>query len=128
MLGLAMTGASHPVRPPVVTETFNAVSCPVNASSTLELEACAERRLLSSDTRINVRTATIFRKLRTRERSRFVDGEKAWLRYRKESCVVQISGTVGGSGQSLRQLACELARNRNHLSELNEMLMTLRTR
>ena len=48
--------------------------------------------MLRTDRAIDVQVAAIFRMLRTEAlRTSFVDSERSWLRYRRQSCSVEAS-------------------------------------
>ena len=72
---------------------------------------------------------TIFGLLRLRSaRAAFVSSERSWLSYRRSSCVAQASFYEGGSAQPIAAASCTIARNRTHLSDLAELLRTLKQR
>lgn len=123
---IAMAGgpATH-FNPPVIREPFSPLPCKSHPISTLDLEGCGERALLASDYQINARVARIFAKIPTRSRGTFVHSELSWLTYRRATCRAQISNTAGGSGQPVRYLACEVERNRTHLTDLTHLLQEL---
>ena len=88
----------------------------------MAIVGCLERALLRSNRRIDARAATIFRSLRAqRARKAFVDGERAWLRYRRRTCSAQASVYHGGSAQPIAYLQCQLDRNQRPLSDLTDM-------
>ena len=116
--------------PPVIQETWTPLPCPARPLSslpTVEIVACLERAVIRSDRRINTKVATIFRLLRRKsDRSAFVDGEQAWLRYRRQSCRAVASKYEGGSAQPILFLDCQKRRNAQHLVDLRDMERTLR--
>ena len=57
----------------------------------------------------------------------FVAGERAWLRYRRASCLTAASKYAGGTLASLVDANCVASRNRVHLRELASLLRDLRT-
>ena len=119
--------------PPVIREPWtNPLSCPKRPPSTLttsQIVACLERAVLRSDRRINAKVATIFRLLGTRsDRARFVGGERAWLRYRRQSCRTLASKFGGGSAAPVAFLSCQKRLNAQHLVDLREVERTLRQR
>jgi uncharacterized protein YecT (DUF1311 family) len=126
--GAASAQAAETLRPPVIHEPFTLLPCPAHPHSTIALEGCAEHALLRSDHAIDARAKTIFGLLRTRSaRVSFVQGEQAWLRYRRASCSAEASLYAGGTAEPVLFGSCELYRNRTHLGELAELERTLRT-
>src|SRR5689334_14368242 len=89
-VGLAATSAVAVAGPPVITEPFTLLPCPAKPTTTLDLEGCAERRIVATDKAIDARVRTIFALLRSRRSSRavanFVRGERAWLTSRRAVC------------------------------------------
>jgi uncharacterized protein YecT (DUF1311 family) len=115
------------LRPPVIREPWTPLPCPAHPVSTTEIEGCLERAIVRSDRRIDKRAARIFRLLRHRsDRLAFVQGERAWLRYRRRSCSAEAAVYRGGSAEPVAFLSCEKRRNVRHIAELVEMEHTLR--
>jgi uncharacterized protein YecT (DUF1311 family) len=121
------TGTSgQSLNPVTIREMFTPLSCPKNPQSTLALEGCAERAILSTDRTINAEANAISRLLRSRRtRVTFVQGEEAWLEYRGPSCTAEASSRDGGSAQPVVYADCIAARNRTHLRDLAELKATL---
>src|SRR3954451_2453333 len=113
--------------PPVVHETFTPLPCPAHPQAQLELEGCAEKAILATDHGIDSVNATIFARLAGRDRATFVAGERAWLRYRRASCLTAASKYAGGTLSSLVDADCVAARNQTHLREQRSLLHDLRT-
>ncbi|MDP9224373.1 MAG: DUF1311 domain-containing protein, partial [Actinomycetota bacterium] len=112
-----------------IREPWTPLPCPTHPGSTIEIEGCLERSVVRSDRRINAKAATIFRLLRTdSDRVAFVEGEQAWLRYRRRSCTATASVYRGGSAEPVAFLRCEAHRNRRHLADLVDTERTLRLR
>jgi len=115
--------------PPVIREPWTPLPCPMHPQSTAETEGCLEQAVTSSDRRINARVATIFRLFRTAsDRAAFVEGERAWLRYRRRSCAATASAYRGGSAEPVAFLSCESRRNTRHLADLADTEQVLRRR
>jgi uncharacterized protein YecT (DUF1311 family) len=111
--------SSQSLEPPVIREGFTPLPCPKSAQTTLALEGCAERAILSTDRKINAQTKVIFRLLRLRRtRVTFEQGEEAWLEFRGSSCTAEASVYSGGSAQPLANANCVVSRNRTHLADL----------
>jgi len=105
--------------PPVIREPWTALPCPTHPSSTIEIEGCLQRAIVRSDRRIDAKAATIFHLLREKpDRTAFVEGERAWLQYRRRSCSATASVYRGGSAEPVAFLRCEEKRNARHLADL----------
>jgi uncharacterized protein YecT (DUF1311 family) len=115
------------VAPPVILEPWTPLPCPAHPASTVAIEGCLERTVVRSDRRIDAKAATIFRLLRRQsDRKAFVEGEQAWLRYRRRSCSATASVFRGGSAEPVVFLRCEANRNTRHLTDLLDTERTLR--
>jgi uncharacterized protein YecT (DUF1311 family) len=112
--------------PPVIHETFTPLPCPAKAVSTLDMEGCAEKDILASDRKINTANAAIFTLLRPIDRPTFVAGERAWLRYRRASCLTAASKYAGGTAAGVVDATCVADRNRTHVREQQTLLRDLR--
>jgi uncharacterized protein YecT (DUF1311 family) len=114
------------LKAPAIHEAFTRLSCPTNPLTTIALEGCAERAILSTDRSINVQAKTIFGFLKSRgARVSFIEGELAWVRYRRASCAAETSSYAGGSVQPVFDATCAVSRNRSHLSDLRVLRDTL---
>ena len=124
---IALVLAAALAGPPVIHESFTLLPCPMHPQAQLELEGCAEHAILAVDRQINAVNATIFARLAARDRPTFVAGERAWLRYRRASCLTAASKYAGGTLASLIDATCVAARNRVHLREQRSLLHDLKT-
>ncbi len=80
MLVTPAAAASPPLKPPVIHEKFTPLPCPKTPKTTVDLEGCAEKAILTTDRAINAKVKTIFGLLRARAaRQSFVTSELAWL-------------------------------------------------
>ncbi len=127
MVAPLLAAVSLAVSPPVIHETFTPLPCPAHPQAQLELEGCAEKAILATDHRIDAVNALIFARLAARDRSTFVAGERAWLRYRRASCLTAASKYAGGTLASLVDADCVASRNRTHLREQSSLLHDLKT-
>jgi uncharacterized protein YecT (DUF1311 family) len=127
---VAAPSAAAELQPPVIKESFTVLPCPANPKTTLELEGCAEHRILRSDAAINARVRTIFflvRRTRTAGAvARFVRGERAWLAYRRASCESRADVFEGGTAAGLVAANCVADVNDAHLKELRIFERNLR--
>lgn len=118
---LVVANAYAAIGPPVIIESYALEHCPRDAITTPDLTSCAQNRVLASDRKINTVARKIFFKISTPYRAVFARAERSWLFYRRISCSVEVSHTVGGSAQPIRYADCELARNRAHLLDLRRL-------
>jgi uncharacterized protein YecT (DUF1311 family) len=103
----------------VIHEPFTPLPCPIHPDTTMDVEGCQERRILRTDRAIDVDVRAVFRLLRTQSaRSSFVNGERSWLHYRRQSCTAEASFYAGGSAKPVAYLNCTLRKNRAHLVDL----------
>jgi uncharacterized protein YecT (DUF1311 family) len=117
----AAGGQAAAPAPPVIHEIFTPLSCPKHAVNTAGMEGCVERSILASDQRLNALVRTIFYSLPRESRSTFVRSEKAWLRYRHDSCVTAARLYAGGSIQPVFFGGCLASRNATHLKDLAQL-------
>jgi uncharacterized protein YecT (DUF1311 family) len=118
--------AAASVTPPVIHEPFTALPCPLHPDTTIDVEGCQEHRVLRTDRQIDTQVRTIFRLLRTESiRATFVQGERNWLRYRRQSCAAEASRFAGGTAHGVAFLTCTLQRNKAHVADLAAMRKTL---
>ena len=111
--------SSQSPKPPVISEMFTPLRCPKNPHTTVALEGCAERAILSTDRSINAQSKVIFRLLKSRRtRVTFEQGEQAWLEYRGSTCTAEASFYSGGTAQPVAHANCVVSRNRTHLVDL----------
>lgn len=126
---LASLLATAAIVPPVIHEPFSALTCPLHPDSTIEIEACQEHRVLRTDREIDTQVKAIVKLLRTEQlRVSFVTGERAWLRYRRQSCAAEASKFAGGTAHGVAYLSCTLQRNKTHLADLSATRTTLQQR
>ena len=118
--------AAASVTPPIIHEPFTALPCPLHPDTTIDVEGCQEHRVLKTDRQIDTQVRTIFRLLRTESiRATFVQGERNWLRYRRQSCAAEASRFAGGTAHGVAFLTCTLQRNKAHVADLAAMRKTL---
>src|SRR3954447_21231944 len=105
--------------PPVIKEGFTLLPCPANPQTTLALEGCAEHRIVKSDAVINAKVKTIYRLLRSdAAKTHFVAGERAWLAYRKASCLSRSDVYEGGTLSTVEFANCVADTNAVHVKDL----------
>ena len=124
---LVMPAVSAALTPPVIREPWTPLPCPAHPKSTIEIEGCLEKAIVRSDGRIDKHVRRIFALLRHRsDRVAFIQGERAWLRYRRRSCSAEASIYRGGSAEPVAFLSCEKRRNARHIADLDETERILR--
>ncbi len=107
--------------------------CPRRATTTIELEGCAERELLQSDHVVDRFADVVWRRLPRIGRARFARSERRWLAYRRESCVAETGAYavgrahiyLGGSIAPVALAYCEARRNQRHIADLDAMANAL---
>jgi uncharacterized protein YecT (DUF1311 family) len=105
--------------PPQVKDRITPLPCPKNPTTTLQLKACAGKRILRQDMDINKRVRKIWALLKTAApRRRFAAGERAWLAYRRITCKSRSDVFLGGSLASLAYANCLGDLNRIHGRDL----------
>lgn len=117
------TSAQAQSSAPVIHEHFKAMPCPKDPVSTPEQEGCIEHRLLASDKRIDKLDAELFADLGSSSlQKRFIAGHDAWLNYRRTDCGNLWASLEEGTVYPIVVGNCELARNRQRIKDLREVL------
>ena len=125
LLAAAPAGAA-PARaanlsPPVVHEPFTPLPCTgaPGHRTTLEMEGCAEMRILASDGKIDALKVAIFGRLfDDAARRRFIAGHNAWLTYRRAYCLSASDVFEGGTAADVGYADCVAGDNSEHVKEL----------
>jgi uncharacterized protein YecT (DUF1311 family) len=114
----ARTAQLVPVK---IHETFTPLPCsgaPAHRT-TLQMEGCAEKQILKTDTQINVLAAEIFQLLGdNRARSDFNSAQRAWLNYRKADCLSMSDLFEGGTEAGVVDAQCVASRNNQRIKDL----------
>ena len=121
VLGLlpATTLAAAKLAPPVIHEPFTPQPCPRHPSSTLDLEGCAEQRILRTDRQIDVVARSIFARLfDDAARRHFISAQRAWLAYRYADCLSMSDQYEGGTLAGLVDANCYADRSATRLRDL----------
>jgi uncharacterized protein YecT (DUF1311 family) len=126
-IGLAaLIAIASPLKPPVIHEPFTPLPCPAHPKTTLAMEGCYEKAIVSTDRKIDTQASIVFSLLRSRAvRLTFVRGERSWLVYRHDSCAATSSHFAGGSFAPVSAAICILDRSKAHLRDLVAMRKTL---
>ena len=126
-VALAVAVLAIGLKPPVIHETFTPLPCPMHPQSTLDSEGCLERAILQGDRQIDAQAKAIFSLLRPDARAGFVRSERAWLAYRRASCLAEASKYAGGTLTGIVDASCTVSRNKTHLQDLRELRKTLQS-
>ena len=111
--------------PPVIHESFTPLPCQgaPGHRTTLEMEGCAERQILSSDKRIDALNQSIFGKLfDAAAQRRFIAGHNAWLAYRRAYCLSASDVFEGGTEAGVVYTTCAASLNSQHVKSLKAFL------
>lgn len=109
------------LKPVVIQETFTPLPCSgaPGHRTTLEMEGCAEKQILQSDTQIDVLAAKIFPLLLDdRARRDFNAAQRAWLAYRKADCFSMSDVFEGGTEAGVLDAQCVASRNAQRVKDL----------
>lgn len=102
---------------PVVRESFTLLPC--STSTTLGLEGCAERKILSLDLKIDALRDEIFGRLYNRAaKHRFIIAESDWFTYRQALCSSESDRNEGGSLVGVDFADCAARLDQRHVAEL----------
>jgi uncharacterized protein YecT (DUF1311 family) len=109
------------LEPVVIHETFTPLPCSgaPGHRTTLEMEGCAEKQILKTDTQVDVLAAQIFPILPdNRARRDFNAAQRAWLSYRKADCFSMSDVFEGGTEAGVLDAQCVASRNSQRLKDL----------
>jgi uncharacterized protein YecT (DUF1311 family) len=114
-------GAGRPaaVQPPVIHERFTLLPCPAHPETTLELEGCAEHRIVRADKKIDAVAKAIFALLPDdAARRHYVAAHKAWLTYRQADCASVSDKYEGGTLAGVLDADCTADRSEQRLKDV----------
>lgn len=121
----AVSAAMMP--PPAISENFTLLPCPAKPRTTLDLEGCAEHKIVKLDKQIDALVKTIFEALPDDlARQRFVRAQRSWLAYRQTDCASVSDVNEGGSLAVIDFAVCAVARNTERLEDLRAFARALR--
>jgi uncharacterized protein YecT (DUF1311 family) len=112
--------------PPPIHEVFTPLPCtgsPANRT-TIQLEGCAEQKILQSDKTIDTLNGEIFTALKSTSggQTRFVAANTAWLKYRNAYCLAAASQFAGGTLAPVADANCTVTLNKQHVANLKIFL------
>ena len=121
--------ATTPTRPtlPRIHEGFTVLPCPRRPSTTLDMEGCAEHKIVRTDAAIETRARAVFSLLNSKGRRAFANAERSWLAYRRAACTAESSKYEGGSIEPVVFGLCVTKQNGRHLMELAALEHALRS-
>ena len=123
-------GAGRPadVRPPVIHERFTLLPCPSRPESTVELEGCAEHRIVRADRKIDAVAKAIFARLPDdAARRRYIAAHRAWLAYRQADCASLSDKYEGGTLAGVLAADCTADRSERRLKDVRAQERLLKT-
>jgi uncharacterized protein YecT (DUF1311 family) len=124
VIAAVASGHADSVRPaklaaPVIREQFTPLPCPKHAQSTLELEGCAELRIVRADKQIDRVVSALFSLLpNDTARSRLAAAQRAWLAYRRADCASMSDKYQGGTFAGVAAAYCTGDRSAQRLKDL----------
>jgi uncharacterized protein YecT (DUF1311 family) len=129
VVALALVAASAALAasgPPPIKETFTLLPCPKHPVSTLELEGCAEHRIVALDRKIDAKAQAIWKKLPSAgAKAHFVAAERSWFAYRRATCLSRADLNAGGTLAVIDYASCVVDLNATHLVDLTRFLKDL---
>jgi hypothetical protein len=123
-IGLTVQAGASPIpAPPLIHENFTLQPCP-SKPTTLQIEGCAEHKVITPDKKIDALNTRIFAKLRNAGRRDFINTNADWEKYR-ELCTAEASIYGGASIEPVAYANCLVAIDGSHETELKVMLLAL---
>ena len=93
-----------------------------NLKSQPELNECAQREYLKTDTALNDLYRRLRAKLDSEALAMLADAERAWISYRDKQCDFETAGEAGGSIRPMLQADCLKAMTAARNAELRRLL------
>jgi uncharacterized protein YecT (DUF1311 family) len=118
-------GAASIPSAPVIHENFTLLACPSKPMTTLQIEGCAEHKVIALDKTIDALNAKVFAKLGKAGRGEFIDTNADWVKYRDAVCTTEASIYSGGSLQPVAYANCLVSIDGSHATELKGVLVAL---
>jgi uncharacterized protein YecT (DUF1311 family) len=118
-------GAASSPSAPVIHEDFTVLACPSKPSTTVQIEGCAEHKVLATDKTIDALNVKIFSKLSKTGRADYINTNTNWVNYRDAACTTEASIYSGGSIQPVAYANCLVSIDGSHVTELKTMLVAL---
>ncbi len=121
----ASQSAAASLSAPVIHEKFTLLACPSKPRTTIQIEGCAEHRVVAIDRTIDGLNVKVFAKLSKSGRGEFIATNADWLTYRDAACTTEASIYSGGSVQPIAYANCLISIDGSHVAELKRMLVAL---
>jgi uncharacterized protein YecT (DUF1311 family) len=118
-------GAASSPSAPVIHEDFTVLACPSKPATTVQIEGCAEHKVIAIDKTIDALNAKIFAKLSKAGRGTFIKTNTDWVTYRDAACTTEASIYGGGSIQPVAYANCLVSIDGSHVTELKAMLVAV---
>lgn len=109
---------------PTITEPFTPLPCSGTAGhqTTIQLEGCAEQRVVSTDKQIDHLTGEDLAAFHDHARQqRLIAAHNAWLAYRKALCTSFSTVLAGGTAAAIQYADCEVTVNRQQITNLQAL-------
>ena len=123
--GPASQSAAASLSAPTIREKFTLLPCPSKPTTTVQIEGCAEHRVVAIDRRIDALNVRVFAKLSKSGRGEFTMTNADWVQYRDSACATEASIYGGGSIQPVAYATCLASIDGSHVVELKRMLIAL---
>jgi len=121
----ASAGAASSPSAPVIHEDFTVLACPSKPSTTVQIDGCAEHKVIATDKTIDALNVKIFAKLSKTGRADYIKSNTDWVNYRDAACTTEASIYSGGSIQPVAYANCLVSIDGSHVIELKRMLVAL---
>ncbi len=118
-------GAASSTSAPVIREQFTLLPCPHKPATTVQIEGCAEHKVIAADKTIDTLNAKIFVKLSKAGRADFIATNRDWVKYRGDACSTEASIYSGGSIQPVAYANCLVSIDGSHVTELKGMALAV---
>ncbi len=123
--GPVSQSAAASLSAPTIHEKFTLLPCPSKPTTTLQIEGCAEHRVVAIDRTIDALNVKVFARLSKSGRGEFITTNGDWVQYRDSSCATEASIYSGGSIQPVAYATCLVSIDGSHVAELKRMLIAL---
>jgi uncharacterized protein YecT (DUF1311 family) len=122
--GASPAASAAKLAPVRIHEKFTPLPCSgaPGHRTTLQMEGCAEKQILRTDTQVNVLEAEIFQLFSdNRARSDLNAAQRAWLNYRKADCLSVSDQFQGGTEAAVVDAQCVASRNGQRIKDLRAL-------
>ncbi|HVW80605.1 MAG TPA: lysozyme inhibitor LprI family protein [Mycobacteriales bacterium] len=108
----APSTAAQPI--PSIPESFTLLPCPAHRPvTTLQIEGCAEHRIVALDSRVTQIARSVYAELRSAAaKRRLVASQAAWIARRRAVCLEASNAYSGGTLAPVAYATCEVRQDR----------------